>query len=148
MDDPFSLHRFVEAQQPVYDQVRRELAAGAKRSHWMWFIFPQIAGLGLSATSRHFAIASLEEARAYLAHPVLGARLAECTTLVNGVNGRSATQIFGTPDDMKFRSCMTLFARAAGSDSIYQAAIEKFFASGADTQTQSLIERKTGGLGG
>ena len=141
--DPFNLDRFLAAQAPIYDQVTRELSAGAKRSHWMWFIFPQIAGLGLSATSRHFAIASLDEARAYLRHPVLGPRLAECTALVNSTDGRSAYRIFGSPDDMKFHSCMTLFARAGalegGSDSPFDAALRHYFAGEPDPQTQARL---------
>ena len=112
VDDPYNLARFVAAQAEVYARVRAELGAGEKRSHWMWFIFPQLAGLGRSATARLYAISSLAEARAYLAHPLLGARLRECTRLVNEVTGRSAAQIFGFPDELKFHSCMTLFAHA------------------------------------
>ena len=107
--DPFDLQRFVDAQRPVIDAVRRELADGRKRTHWMWFVFPQFAGLGASPTSRRYAIGSIDEARAYLAHPVLGSRLVECVELVNGVEGRTVLEIFGSPDDMKFRSCLTLF---------------------------------------
>jgi uncharacterized protein (DUF1810 family) len=107
MDDRFQLERFLDAQQPVYETVLGELRAGRKRSHWMWFIFPQIAGLGHSAMAARFALSSLGEAVAYLAHPVLGRRLRECTTLVAGVEGRSIAEIFGSPDDMKFRSSMT-----------------------------------------
>ena len=143
MDD---LNRFLTAQAPVYDQVVRELSAGTKRSHWMWFIFPQIAGLGLSATSRHFAIASLDEARAYLRHPILGPRLLECTDLVNRIEDRSAHQIFGTPDDTKFRSCMTLFARAAGPASAVRCRVAPVFrgrTGPADTRA-SALERPTG----
>ena len=110
MPDPFNLDRFVQAQDPVLAQVRAELWAGHKRTHWMWFVFPQLAGLGRSDTARYYALASLEEARAYLAHPLLGPRLIECTNLVNAVEGRSAHQIFGSPDDLKFHSSMTLFA--------------------------------------
>ena len=140
MDDPFDLERFLAAQAPIYDQARRELALGAKRSHWMWFIFPQIAGLGLSATSRHFAIASLDEARAYLDHPVLGPRLAECTALANRVTDRTVRQIFGSPDDMKFHSCMSLFALAAGADSVFAAALGKYFAGEPDPQTLAVLD--------
>jgi uncharacterized protein (DUF1810 family) len=114
VDDPYDLQRFVAAQAAVYPEVLAELGAGEKRSHWMWFIFPQLAGLGRSATARRYALSSLAEARAYLAHPLLGARLRECTQLVNEVTGRSAAQIFGFPDELKFHSCMTLFAHAAG----------------------------------
>jgi uncharacterized protein (DUF1810 family) len=109
MNATFDLDRFVTAQEPVMAQVRQELAAGQKRTHWMWFVFPQIAGLGYSAMARHYAIPSLDDARAYLQHPVLGPRLVELTELVNRVDGRSVQQIFGNPDDMKFHSSMTLF---------------------------------------
>ena len=108
-DDPFDLARFLEAQADTYAQAVRELRSGQKRSHWMWFVFPQIDGLGASATARRYALKSLAETRAYLGHPVLGARIGECTRIVNGLAGRSARQIFGTPDDLKFRSSMTLF---------------------------------------
>src|SRR5215470_10987769 len=115
-EDRYNLGRFAPAQDPLYARVRAELAAGEKRSHWMWFIFPQLKALGSSATARNFALASLAEARAYLAHPLLGARLRECTQLVNGLKGRSAEEIFGYPDHMKFHSSMTLFALAASSE--------------------------------
>jgi uncharacterized protein (DUF1810 family) len=114
--DPFDLQRFVDAQAPVYDGVLAELRAGRKRSHWIWFIFPQIAGLGSSATAARYAISSLDEARAYLRHDVLGPRLRECTRLVNAVQHRSIGDIFGSPDDMKVRSSMTLFAHAADDE--------------------------------
>src|SRR5689334_21514866 len=108
--DPFNLRRFVQAQEPVYSSVLSELQSGRKRTHWMWFIFPQIAGLGYSATSKHYAIQSRAEAQHYLDHPTLGQRLLECSKTVLGITGRSAHDIFGAPDDMKLRSCMTLFA--------------------------------------
>ncbi len=111
-EDPFDLQRFVDAQRAVYDRVRDELAAGRKRSHWMWFIFPQIEGLGSSLMSRRYAIASREEAAAYLMHPLLGPRLRESTRLVTGIDGRNIHEIFGSPDDLKFQSSMTLFAQA------------------------------------
>ena len=114
MDDPYDLARYGLAQQPVYARVCEELAAGRKQSHWMWFIFPQLQGLGSSPTAARYALGSLAEARAYLAHPLLGARLHECTQLVNRVQGRTARAIFGYPDELKFRSCMTLFAYASG----------------------------------
>ena len=114
MSDPYDLERFERAQEAVYACVRKELAAGQKRSHWMWFIFPQLEGLGNSATARAYAIRSLDEARAYLAHPLLGARLRECTQLVNALTGRTLEEVFGYPDDLKFRSAMTLFALRAG----------------------------------
>src|SRR6202046_3699066 len=119
MADPYDLQRFVDAQAPVIEQVRDELARGHKRSHWMWFVFPQIAGLGFSAMAQKYAIASLDEAQAYLRHPVLGPRLEGCTRLVLAVDGRSAHDIFGSPDDMKFRSSMTLFSQAAPDGSIF-----------------------------
>ena len=127
MSDPYDLQRFVDAQNPVYDRVRAELQEGRKRSHWMWFIFPQIAGLGSSPLARRFAISSLSEAAAYLQHPVLGPRLAECTGLVNLIEGRSIEQIFGYPDDLKFRSSMTLFARASADNQVFLDALQKYF---------------------
>ena len=116
-EDPYRLDRFIDAQKPVWTQVRGELAEGEKRSHWMWFIFPQIRGLGSSFMAQRFAISGMKEARAYLAHPLLGKRLRECTSLVNGIRERTINEIFGSPDDLKFRSSMTLFdegARSAG----------------------------------
>ena len=133
MADPFDLQRFVDAQAPVYEEVRRELTVGRKQSHWMWFIFPQIAGLGQSPMSIRFAIASLDEAKAYLAHPVLGARLRECARLTLDVEGKTARDIFGSIDEMKFRSSMTLFARAAPDEDIFQRCLDKYFA-GAPTR--------------
>ena len=132
------LQRFVDAQGRVIARVREELKAGEKRSHWMWFIFPQIAGLGRSETARRYAIASLEEAKAYAGHPVLGPRLRECTALVLGVQGRGAKEIFGHPDDLKFRSCMTLFARAT-NDPLFPQALEKFFGGEEDQETVMRI---------
>ena len=125
--DPFHLERFVEAQDPLFLQVTSELQAGRKMSHWMWFIFPQIRGLGRSPTAVAYAISSLDEARAYLAHPVLGPRLKECTQLVLLVENRPVAQIFGSPDDMKFRSCMTLFAQVSPEDDIFKRALQKYF---------------------
>jgi uncharacterized protein (DUF1810 family) len=139
MAGPFNLERFVEAQAPVYEQARRELKAGRKQSHWMWFIFPQIAGLGQSSTSIRFAIASLEEARAYLAHPVLGARLKECAKLALDVEGRTARQIFGPIDEMKFRSSMTLVAKAAPEESVFAQCLEKYFAGAPDLATLARL---------
>ncbi|MGO9231778.1 MAG: DUF1810 domain-containing protein [Bryobacteraceae bacterium] len=124
--DPHNLQRFVDAQNPVYGQVCAELRAGRKRSHWMWFVFPQIQGLGYSPLARKFAISSLEEAKAYLDHPILGPRLRECCRLVNLVEGRSIEEIFGYPDDLKFRSAMTLFAHAGPDNRIFQDALEKY----------------------
>jgi uncharacterized protein (DUF1810 family) len=135
MDDPYDLKRFVFAQFPIFEQVRSELCEGRKKSHWMWFIFPQLRGLGSSDTARAFAISGLDEARAYLAHPVLGPRLRECCGLVNRLRGRSAHQIFGHPDDLKFRSCLTLFAAAAPEDEVFGQALEKYFAGERDGRT-------------
>jgi uncharacterized protein (DUF1810 family) len=135
MDDPYNLQHFVDAQAPVFEQVRAELRAGRKRSHWMWFVFPQIAGLGHSEMARRYAISSLDEAKAYLAHPVLGARLRECTELVSKVDGRSVGEIFGYPDDLKFHSSMTLFARATGDYGVFEAALKKYFGGKPDPET-------------
>jgi len=128
------LSHFVDAQAPVFDRVQDELRTGAKRSHWMWFVFPQIEGLGFSVMAQRYAISSLEEAKAYLAHPVLGPRLRECTQLALDVEGKSAHAIFGSPDDLKFRSCMTLFDRAAPGD-VFAAALAKYFGGEADPAT-------------
>jgi uncharacterized protein (DUF1810 family) len=127
VNDPYDLQRFVDAQAPVFEQVCTELREGRKRSHWMWFVFPQIKGLGHSETARRFAISSREEAEAYLQHPVLGPRLRECTRLVNLVEGRSIEQIFGHPDDLKFRSSMTLFANIPSDNRVFQEALQKYF---------------------
>lgn len=135
MEDRHDLQRFVKAQNSVYERVVSELRAGRKRSHWMWFIFPQISGLGRSDMAQRFAISSLEEAMAYLNHPVLGARLEECARLVNAVDGSSIEQIFGRPDDMKFHSSMTLFARAAPANQVFSQALEKYFAGRPDAPT-------------
>ncbi len=142
MSDPFPLQRFVDAQDPVLARVRAELSGGRKESHWMWFIFPQLAGLGSSGTARHYAIGSLEEARAYLVHPLLGARLRECTRLVNGIEGRTIEEVFGYPDYLKFRSCMTLFASAAGEadeGGVFREALRRYFAGEEDPLTRKLL---------
>lgn len=125
-DDPYNLQRFVDAQEPVYEQVRRELANGRKLTHWMWFIFPQISGLGRSPTAELYAISSKREAEAYLKHPVLGPRLRECTNLVTAVQARSLHDIFGNPDDLKFCSSMTLFAHATPDSRIFFEALRKY----------------------
>jgi uncharacterized protein (DUF1810 family) len=125
--DPFDLQRFVDAQTPVYPQVLDELRAGRKRSHWIWFIFPQSAGLGSSATAARYAISSLDEARAYLRHDVLGPRLRECTRLVNALHGRSIADIFGSPDDMKVRSSMTLFAHATADNDDFAVLLARYY---------------------
>lgn len=126
-DDPYDLARFITAQAPIYAPAVAELAAGRKRSHWMWFVFPQFEGLGASAMAQRYAIRSLAEAHAYLAHPLLGARLKECVGLVNKVEGRSAHEIFGSPDDLKFHSSMTLFAAAAPQEPLFTEALRKYF---------------------
>jgi uncharacterized protein (DUF1810 family) len=128
------LQRFVDAQARVIDRVRAELKAGAKQSHWMWFVFPQIKGLGHSETARRYALLSLDEARAYLAHPILGPRLRECTRLVLAVNGKMIGDIFAAPDDLKFRSAMTLFAHAT-PEPIFRQALDKYFAGEEDAET-------------
>jgi uncharacterized protein (DUF1810 family) len=139
MANPFNLQRFVDAQAPVYDEVRQELKVARKQSHWMWFIFPQIAGLGQSPMSVRFAVASLDEAKAYLAHPVLGARLKECAQLTLDVEGKTARDIFGSIDEIKFRSSMTLFARAAPDEDIFQRCLDKYFAGASDPATLAKI---------
>jgi uncharacterized protein (DUF1810 family) len=127
VNDSYRLQRFIDAQDPVFDQVRQELRQGRKQSHWMWFVFPQISGLGSSPMASRFAISSLAEAKAYLQHPILGQRLRECAQLTMQVEGRSALEIFGYPDDMKFRSSMTLFARASPDEQVFKDAIQKHF---------------------
>jgi uncharacterized protein (DUF1810 family) len=130
------------AQDPVFARACAEHAAGRKQSHWMWFVFPQLRGLGSSPTAQRYAIGSLDEARAYLAHPTLGARLRRCTELVNRLEGRSAQQIFGHPDDLKFRSSVTLFARAAaGAAEPFEEALAKYFAGEEDSRTRELLTR-------
>ncbi|GAA3351737.1 DUF1810 domain-containing protein [Amorphoplanes nipponensis] len=129
------LARFVDAQRDVYPQALAELRAGGKRSHWMWFVFPQIAGLGRTATAQHYAVADLAEARAYLAHPVLGPRLTECAEALLAVRGRTATQILGTPDDLKLRSSMTLFAHAADDPGVFRAVLERYYGGQDDPLT-------------
>jgi uncharacterized protein (DUF1810 family) len=134
-----NLDRFVTAQNPVFDRVLEELAAGRKRTHWMWFVFPQLAGLGRSDMARFYAIADLDEAQRYLAHPVLGPRLVRCTELVVAVEGRTAHEIFGSPDDLKFRSSMTLFMQPKDAPAIFAAALDKYFAAEPDQVTLALI---------
>ena len=135
MSEHEGLERFVRAQAPVYPQVVAELRAGCKRSHWMWFVFPQLAGLGHSAMAQRYAIASLQEARDYLAHPVLGARLRECSGLVLAAPQPDAHRIFGSPDDLKFHSCMTLFQRAAPGEPVFAACLARFFGGRPDDLT-------------
>jgi uncharacterized protein (DUF1810 family) len=136
---PFDLQRFVEAQEPVFATVLQELSSGAKRSHWMWFIFPQLRGLGRSETARRLGLASLDEAHAYWEHPLLGPRLKTCTRRVLAIEGRSALQIFGIPDVLKFCSSMTLFERAAPYEPVFAQALVQFYAGQRDAQTLALL---------
>lgn len=139
MDDPYNLQRFIEAQEPVYAQACAELRQGRKTGHWMWFIFPQIRGLGSSETAQSFAIASLDEAKDYLAHPVLGSRLRECAALVLQVDNKSVEQIFGYPDNLKFHSSMTLFAQASEDNQVFMDALKKYFSGALDPQTLARL---------
>jgi uncharacterized protein (DUF1810 family) len=137
--DPFELSRFVEAQEGVFEQACAELRRGRKTGHWMWFVFPQIAGLGFSEMSQRYAIRSLEEARAYVAHPVLGPRLREVCGILNGIEGRTASQIFGSPDDLKLRSSMTLFAHATEENAVFLEVVRKYFGGEWDERTVELM---------
>jgi uncharacterized protein (DUF1810 family) len=137
--DPFNLQRFVDAQDRVYDRVLSELRRGEKTTHWMWFIFPQLRGLGHSPTATMYGLSSREEAIAYLQHPILGQRLKECTVIVNETEGRSLEEIFGYPDDLKFKSCMTLFAVAAPEESAFKDALEKYCGGKMDKRTVELL---------
>jgi uncharacterized protein (DUF1810 family) len=139
--DPFNLRRFIDAQEVVYKNVLSELRSGQKRTHWMWFIFPQIAGLGHSSISKRYGIQSREEAQHYLNHPILGKRLVECSETVLSIKGRSASEIFGSPDDIKLRSSMTLFAAIPGSDSVFTHVLEKYFQGRPDTRTLRLLSK-------
>jgi uncharacterized protein (DUF1810 family) len=139
VSDPHDLQRFVTAQEGVYESAIAELRAGRKTGHWMWFVFPQIAGLGMSAMSQRYAIASLAEARAYLEHPVLGPRIAECARILSERGGQSAEEIFGGIDAVKLRSSMTLFARATEDDSVYDAVLDQYFAGETDPQTDARL---------
>jgi uncharacterized protein (DUF1810 family) len=137
--DAFGLGRFADAQAPVYDEVLRELRDGRKRTHWMWYIFPQVAGLGLSIMAQRFAIASRREAEAYLADPLLGARLVECTNVMLTHNGLTARSILGSPDDLKFRSSMTLFLTVSEKGSPFERALEKYYGGVRDERTLTLL---------
>ncbi|MGZ8238768.1 MAG: DUF1810 domain-containing protein [Methylobacter sp.] len=139
--DTLGLSRFMDAQQNTYDSALAELRSGRKRTHWMWYIFPQIDGLGHSATSKHYAIKSLEEARQYLNHPVLGKRLLECAETVFAVEGRSVSEIFGYPDDLKFKSSMTLLACVAAPHSVFLSVLDKYFNGERDALTLQLLEK-------
>jgi uncharacterized protein (DUF1810 family) len=138
MTDPFDLKRFVRAQDPVYRDIQGELTRGRKQSHWMWFVFPQVAGLGFSAMSQRYAIASRAEASAYLAHPILGPRLIECTRLVLAVEGRTINAILGAPDDAKFRSSMTLFD-AVSEEPVFDEALARYFSGERDKATLDIL---------
>ncbi|MHB0767494.1 DUF1810 domain-containing protein [Bradyrhizobium sp. 5.13L] len=140
MTDPFDLERFVQAQDPVYRDVQDELARGRKQTHWMWFIFPQVAGLGFSAMSQRYALRSRAEAEAYLAHPILGERLIDCTGLVLAVEGRTINAILGAPDDVKFRSSMTLFG-AVSDEPVFDRAIARYFAGVPDAATLQILAK-------
>lgn len=137
--DPFGLERFLVAQEPSYRQARAEIASGRKRSHWMWYVFPQIEGLGSSPMARRYAIRSLGEARAYLEHEVLGARLRDCAAALLALSDRTAHDIFGSPDDAKLRSCCTLFAQASPQDSVFHAVLDRYFAGVQDERTLSIL---------
>lgn len=135
LSDSFDLQRFVEAQESVIDEVKQELRSGRKRSHWMWYVFPQIVGLGRSEMSHRYAITSREEAEAYLSHSILGPQLRECTDLVNALDGRSANDVFGSPDDLKFRSSMTLFEAVSDDPESFETALEKYYDGDRDQKT-------------
>jgi uncharacterized protein (DUF1810 family) len=139
MDDPFDLSRFVAAQEGNYGRALTEIRSGRKRTHWMWYVFPQFHGLGISPTAQWYAIRSAEEAKAYLAHPVLGPRLVECAEAVLGVKGRTAFEIFGTPDDLKLRSCATLFAVASPPGSVFEQVLRKYHGGERDERTMQLL---------
>ena len=138
-NDPHDLDRFVQAQKGSYDAALSEIRSGRKRSHWMWYIFPQLDGLGFSTVSKRYAIRNVSEATAYLRHPVLGPRLIECAGAALAVEGRSAQEIFGTPDDMKLRSCATLFARASPGHRVFQRLLDRYFAGRPDPRTLGLL---------
>ncbi|HWG07297.1 MAG TPA: DUF1810 domain-containing protein [Beijerinckiaceae bacterium] len=140
MNDPYNLKRFLEAQRSVYEGALAELRRGCKSGHWMWFVFPQVVGLGHSTTAHHYAIGSLAEARAYLREAILGPRLIACTEAVNAVEGRSAHDIFGWPDEMKFCSCMTLFEAAAPENSAFKIALRKYFGDNRDSTTLAKLK--------
>ena len=139
--DPFQLSRFVEAQEKIYTRALAELENGRKRSHWMWFVFPQIEGLGFSSTTQYFSIKSLEEARRYLDHPLLGKRLIECAETILALEGQTASSIFGYPDDLKLKSSMTLFAAAAEPHSVFSRVLGKYYQGNRDERTVAILER-------
>lgn len=138
-NNPYDLSRFLRAQETIYESVLAELGNGRKQSHWMWFIFPQIEGLGYSSTSKYYSIKSMEEAREYLKHPLLGSRLLKCAETVLAIKGKTALEIFGSPDDIKLRSSMTLFACATESETVFVRVLEKYFDGKPDKRTQTLL---------
>ncbi|HZM44903.1 MAG TPA: DUF1810 domain-containing protein [Burkholderiales bacterium] len=138
-DDPHDLARFVQAQAGSYEQALAEVRSGRKHSHWMWYVFPQFEGLGFSATSRRYSIKSVEEANAYLSHPVLGPRLVACARAALSVEGRSALEVFGSPDDMKLKSCATLFASVSPAGSVFEQILDKYFSGKRDDKTLRLL---------
>lgn len=140
MHADFDLQRFVEAQNPVYDQVMQELQAGRKRSHWMWYVFPQLDGLGHSIMAERYALSGIDEARAYLAHPVLGPRLEACVAALVQHSDKSAREILGSPDDLKLRSCLTLFSQAAPEHPLFQLGLLQFYGGVPDMRTLTLLE--------
>jgi len=143
VSDPFDLTRFVQAQERDYEQAISEIRNGRKRSHWMWYIFPQVEGLGFSPTSQHYAIKSIAEAEAYLRHPVLGPRLLECARATLALHGPSASDVFGSPDDMKLRSCATLFASVSPPGSVFEQLLDQYFGGEPDDKTLALQGRRS-----
>lgn len=139
VSDPYDLNRFVQAQQHDYERALFEIKSGRKRSHWMWYVFPQFEGLGFSATSKRYSIKSVAEARAYLSHPVLGTRLTECVEAVLKIEGKSAYEIFGSPDDLKLKSCATLFAYVSPAESVFDRLLDQFFQGEQDAKTLRLL---------
>ena len=144
MKADYDLKRFLDAQQPVYSQALAEIKNGRKQSHWMWFIFPQVSGLGYSEMARFYAIHNLEEARAYLEHPVLGSRLMEVSNALLGIVGKTANQILGSPDDLKLRSCMTLFSLPKNTSPVFQAVLDKYFNGLMDPRTLERVQAREG----
>ena len=138
-NDPYDLGRFMRAQEENYQEALSEITSGQKRTHWMWYVFPQLDGLAFSSTAKRYAIKSVEEARAYIDHPILGPRLLECAEAVNRIEGRSATEIFGSPDDLKLRSCVTLFACVTPPGSVFERLLEKYYRGERDSQTIRLL---------
>jgi uncharacterized protein (DUF1810 family) len=140
-NDPFILRRFACAKEAIYDAVLKELRSGQKRTHWMWYIFPQITGLGYSPTSQRYAIKSQAEARHYLSHPILGERLLECAETILRIQGRSVSQIFGSPDDLKLRSSMTLFASITPPESVFARVLDRYFQGQPDSRTLDILKK-------